>query len=178
MKWWPGTESNRRRQPFQGCGLYFEGLSAPRAWLAPYSALRRSPERGRFWRSRDVWWPGTESNRRRQPFQGCALPTELPGHIRMGYIRAASVGPVKTLCVRNVIDYNNDVEFSQTGRQSSRPASTSKNPRRPRPRASVHGTLLGGLFSRKRKAWLGRSMVKDACAQVFPQRRAMFEAVA
>src|SRR5689334_22355133 len=20
------------------------------------------------------WWPGTESNRRRQPFQGCALP--------------------------------------------------------------------------------------------------------
>ena len=26
-----------------------------------------------------VWWPGTESNRRRQPFQGCALPTELPG---------------------------------------------------------------------------------------------------
>ncbi len=26
-----------------------------------------------------MWWPGTESNRRRQPFQGCALPTELPG---------------------------------------------------------------------------------------------------
>ena len=126
MKWWPGTESNRRRQPFQGCGLYFEGLSAPLAWLAPYSALRRSPERSRFWRSRDVWWPGTESNRRRQPFQGCALPTELPGHIRMGYIRAASVGPVKTLCVRNVIDYNNDVEFSQTGRQSSRPAARVK----------------------------------------------------
>ena len=25
------------------------------------------------------WWPGTELNRRRQPFQGCALPTELPG---------------------------------------------------------------------------------------------------
>jgi hypothetical protein len=24
-------------------------------------------------------WPGTELNRRRQPFQGCALPTELPG---------------------------------------------------------------------------------------------------
>jgi hypothetical protein len=21
-----------------------------------------------------LWWPGTESNRRRQPFQGCALP--------------------------------------------------------------------------------------------------------
>ena len=26
-----------------------------------------------------TWWPGTESNRRRQPFQGCALPAELPG---------------------------------------------------------------------------------------------------
>jgi DNA-binding transcriptional LysR family regulator len=26
-----------------------------------------------------TWWPGTELNRRRQPFQGCALPTELPG---------------------------------------------------------------------------------------------------
>src|ERR1700678_259474 len=28
------------------------------------------------------WWPGTELNRRRQPFQGCALPPELPGHFR------------------------------------------------------------------------------------------------
>src|SRR5580700_3029859 len=28
-----------------------------------------------------VWWPGTELNRRRQPFQGCALPPELPGHV-------------------------------------------------------------------------------------------------
>jgi hypothetical protein len=27
----------------------------------------------------ELMWPGTESNRRRQPFQGCALPTELPG---------------------------------------------------------------------------------------------------
>ena len=31
-----------------------------------------------------MWWPGTESNRRRQPFQGCALPTELPGLDRLG----------------------------------------------------------------------------------------------
>ena len=29
-----------------------------------------------------MWWPGTELNRRRQPFQGCALPAELPGHGR------------------------------------------------------------------------------------------------
>jgi hypothetical protein len=28
-----------------------------------------------------MWWPGTELNRRRQPFQGCALPPELPGHV-------------------------------------------------------------------------------------------------
>ena len=28
----------------------------------------------------EKWWPGTELNRRRQPFQGCALPPELPGH--------------------------------------------------------------------------------------------------
>src|ERR1022692_1446854 len=29
----------------------------------------------------EMWWPGTELNRRRQPFQGCALPPELPGHV-------------------------------------------------------------------------------------------------
>ena len=28
------------------------------------------------------WWPGTESNRRHKPFQGSALPTELPGLIK------------------------------------------------------------------------------------------------
>jgi hypothetical protein len=28
-----------------------------------------------------LWWPGTESNRRRQPFQGCNPPVteEVPG---------------------------------------------------------------------------------------------------
>src|SRR6201999_3419367 len=63
---------------------------------------------------KELWWPGTESNRRRQPFQGCALPTELPGQFWLGYIRAASVGPkMKTLCVRNVFDYNNDFDFPQ-----------------------------------------------------------------
>jgi hypothetical protein len=31
-----------------------------------------------------TWWPGTELNRRRQPFQGCALPPELPGHPLVG----------------------------------------------------------------------------------------------
>ena len=61
------------------------------------------------------WWPGTESNRRRQPFQGCALPTELPG--QYGWVTYVQLrwDTVKTLCVRNVIDYNNDVGFTQTG---------------------------------------------------------------
>src|ERR1019366_9345346 len=37
-----------------------------------------------------LWWPGTESNRRRQPFQGCALPAELPGHGRGCAVRGAA----------------------------------------------------------------------------------------
>ena len=31
-------------------------------------------------KSLKTWWPGRELNPRRQPFQGCALPPELPGH--------------------------------------------------------------------------------------------------
>src|ERR1700677_1396433 len=38
----------------------------------------------RVCKSLKTWWPGTESNRRRQPFQGCALPTELPGRNSAG----------------------------------------------------------------------------------------------
>lgn len=30
--------------------------------------------------SLNMWWPGTESNRRHGDFQSPALPTELPGH--------------------------------------------------------------------------------------------------
>ena len=30
-----------------------------------------------------MWWPGTESNRRRQPFQGCALPAEPLSRFRI-----------------------------------------------------------------------------------------------
>src|ERR1022692_2857161 len=50
-----------------------------------------------------LWWPGTELNRRRQPFQGCALPAELPGHDarvrketmlrQLNYNNAAAVAP-------------------------------------------------------------------------------------
>ena len=38
-----------------------------------------------------IWWPGTELNRRRQPFQGCALPPELPGHFLSAHLLAASL---------------------------------------------------------------------------------------
>src|SRR4029077_7065330 len=39
------------------------------------------------------WWPGTELNRRRQPFQGCALPPELPGHISAHSLSAGAGAP-------------------------------------------------------------------------------------
>jgi hypothetical protein len=38
----------------------------------------------------EMWWPGTESNRRRQPFQGCALPAELPGQGKLQFISRGS----------------------------------------------------------------------------------------
>jgi hypothetical protein len=38
-----------------------------------------------------MWWPGTELNRRRQPFQGCALPPELPGHYLRATLSAMSI---------------------------------------------------------------------------------------
>jgi hypothetical protein len=51
--WWPGTESNRRRQPFQGCVRFIKGLRAPRAALAQCGArFALTPERSRFW---DFW---------------------------------------------------------------------------------------------------------------------------
>jgi hypothetical protein len=40
----------------------------------------------------EMWWPGTELNRRRQPFQGCALPPELPGHVFTAPLSNACVG--------------------------------------------------------------------------------------
>src|SRR5450631_1770049 len=40
-------------------------------------------------KSLKMWWPGTELNRRRQPFQGCALPPELPGHAVRNDTRSA-----------------------------------------------------------------------------------------
>ena len=50
--------------------------------LIPRRQIRRAKSFGMKWNERafwsackllKIWWPGTESNRRRQPFQGCAL---------------------------------------------------------------------------------------------------------
>ena len=74
-----------------------------------------------------VWWPGTESNRRRQPFQGCALPPELPGHVRAAPLPdGCELWATPTLAnmpgiagsrnagsVWNSPDYNNQVGFPQ-----------------------------------------------------------------
>ncbi len=71
------------------------------------------------------WWPGTESNRRRQPFQGCALPAELPGHSRMArrhaslrVTRLLSEGPrrsaEKDALRAEPLDYSNRVRNAQT----------------------------------------------------------------
>ena len=80
-----------------------------------------------------MWWPGTELNRRRQPFQGCALPPELPGHFLRtsgtalstkrlpavfavhwalllgGMPRSKTADALGT--VRNLLNYSNPVKF-------------------------------------------------------------------
>src|SRR5438552_9766223 len=43
------------------------------------------------------WWPGTELNRRRQPFQGCALPPELPGHAFALWSETPCVAPTRAV---------------------------------------------------------------------------------
>ena len=74
-----------------------------------------------------IWWPGRELNPRRQPFQGCALPPELPGHVSepAGFaghedcsLHADFGGMVdrKRLDAGNVwngFDYNNHSDFPQ-----------------------------------------------------------------
>src|ERR1700678_4387210 len=72
------------------------------------------------------WWPGRELNPRRQPFQGCALPPELPGHVSKPALRGGlrglfASGPllagwmqrVDAGSVRNVFDYSNARGFPQ-----------------------------------------------------------------
>src|SRR5216683_5424323 len=85
----------------------------------------------------EMWWPGTELNRRRQPFQGCALPPELPGHFRNplpGAARTVLFTPIVTGLpterkqlqygsVRNAVDYNNRIGFAQRRRNLSKSVS-------------------------------------------------------
>src|SRR5271157_737004 len=86
-----------------------------------------------------TWWPGTELNRRRQPFQGCALPTELPGHFLSAQLCPQNDWrPIWPRTVRShwagcreakqpmrrdraeLSDYSNPVPFAQNGwRQTS-----------------------------------------------------------
>jgi hypothetical protein len=71
-----------------------------------------------------MWWPGTELNRRRQPFQGCALPPELPGHGREPPLRRDEIAPFTLLVAgflkqidvpmrAELVDYSNRRAFPQ-----------------------------------------------------------------
>ena len=83
------------------------------------------------------WWPGTESNRRRQPFQGCALPTELPGrdlvcctHARLRW------DSMKACCVRNALIITN--RFSPFSMHDSEGPQLTPAPKRCFPPATAH----------------------------------------
>src|SRR5215472_101073 len=83
------------------------------------------------------WWPGTESNRRRQPFQGCALPTELPGrdlvcctHARLRW------DSMKACWVRNALIITN--RFSPFSMHDSEGPQLTPAPKRCFPPATAH----------------------------------------
>src|SRR5215467_5321442 len=97
LQWWPGTEpctpASAKTNPadagdplepptpaFSGLRAFLQGLR-PRLCFERASSHRSLTLRAqlKIRKLLATWWPGTESNRRRQPFQGCALPTELPG---------------------------------------------------------------------------------------------------
>src|SRR5258708_5382363 len=99
---------------FSGLRQFLRGAAPLTNASRNTGAQHRSPRAQQILQLGKLWWPGTESNRRRQPFQGCALPTELPGHF--GWVTYVHLrwDRLKTLCVRNVFDYNNLAEFTQT----------------------------------------------------------------
>src|SRR5688572_14360735 len=53
-------------------------------------------------KSAEEWCRGTESNCRHQPFQGCALPTELPRHGRHDNKQAPIVSSKPDACATAV----------------------------------------------------------------------------
>ena len=111
--------------------LHLEGLTSIEAVeidLRRSQKVRIGAKNGREdgAKSLKTWWPGTELNRRRQPFQGCALPPELPGHI----LNAAAGSGHSSLCAdcdgisrpnwtasarKRVerVNYNNSTDFPQ-----------------------------------------------------------------
>ncbi len=71
-----------------------------------------------------MWWPGTELNRRRQPFQGCALPPELPGHFPF-----AQLSPTKRLAAKLWPCTVRALTGRDAAKQNSRCAGTVRNSR-------------------------------------------------
>src|SRR5271155_3095302 len=68
-----------------------------------------------------MWWPGRELNPRRQPFQGCALPPELPGHTCTHSLSTKDGRPIwPPTCALTGRD---------AAKQNSRCAGTVRNPR-------------------------------------------------
>ena len=88
-----------------------------------------------------TWWPGTELNRRRQPFQGCALPPELPGRLAKPAVCGIERYPLDAVVaglptepnesvagsVWNALDYSNGTEFAQCRRLDDKRQSAIKH---------------------------------------------------
>jgi hypothetical protein len=80
----------RRVEDFKPTRAYLWGreklpFTTPQSKTTPMPSQKCSviegPQGGCRWEDLlDRWCRGTELNRRRQPFQGCALPPELPRH--------------------------------------------------------------------------------------------------
>src|SRR5215469_1046258 len=87
------------------------------------------------------WWPGTESNRRRQPFQGCALPTELPGQDWLIAATKPWMGPQKRSSreTRLIITSAGNSLKHATRDTRSIPRTSSS--------ASIHSAYLSGLLA-------------------------------
>src|SRR6202140_3343660 len=65
----------------------------------------------------EMWWPGTELNRRRQPFQSSALPPELPGHVLKPAL-AGCEDPSLTLSVARFADRTKRLSAEASGTSS------------------------------------------------------------
>src|SRR5499427_3885831 len=75
-----------------------------------------------------LWWPGTESNRRRQPFQGCALPTELPGQILRSRVQGARLRHARTAELTQDVEMRESLTIIAIIIISLKPLSTSLCP--------------------------------------------------